>query len=153
MQTNLLPATNSDMALFCLLIPLLPFIGFIINGLGNRSLSKGLVSLIGCGSVLISFLISLYLFLNFNGQSYAVDLFDWINVGNLRIPFSFLIDQLSLIMLMLVTGVGFVIHVYSAGYMSHDVNFGKFFAFLNLFIFSMLLLVMGSNYVMMFVGW
>ena len=153
MQTNLLPATNSDMALFCLLIPLLPFIGFIINGLGNRSLSKRLVSLIGCGSVLISFLISLYLFLNFNGQSYAVDLFDWINVGNLHIPFSFLIDQLSLIMLMLVTGVGFVIHVYSAGYMSHDVNFGKFFAFLNLFIFSMLLLVMGSNYVMMFVGW
>ncbi len=153
MQTNLLPATNSSMALFCLLIPLLPFIGFIINGLGNRSLPKSLQTLIGCGSVLASFLISLYLFFDFNGQSYTVDLFDWINVGNLQIPFSFLIDQLSLIMLLLVTGVGFVIHVYSAGYMSHDENYGKFFAFLNLFIFSMLLLVLGSNYVMMFVGW
>ena len=153
MQTNLLPVTNSEMALFCLLIPLLPLIGFIINGLGHRRFAKGLVSLIGCGSVLASFLISLYLFFNFNGQPYVVDLFDWINVGNLRIPFSFQIDQLSLIMLLLVTGVGSVIHIYSAGYMSHDVNFGKFFAFLNLFIFSMLLLVLGSNFVMMFVGW
>jgi len=153
MQTNLLPVTNSEMALFCLLIPLLPLIGFIINGLANRSFAKGLVSLVGCGSVLASFLISLYLFFNFNGQPYVVDLFDWISVGNLRIPFSFQIDQLSLIMLLLVTGVGSVIHIYSAGYMSHDVNFGKFFSFLNLFIFSMLLLVLGSNYVMMFVGW
>lgn len=115
MQPNLLPATNSEMALFCLLIPLLPLIGFIINGLANRKLPTSLVSLIGCGSVLASFLISLFLFFNFDGQPYVVDLFDWINVGNLRIPFSFQIDQLSLIMLLLVTGVGFVIHVYSAG--------------------------------------
>ena len=153
MQENLLPATNSDLALFCLLIPLLPLIGFIINGLGNGKLPKGLVSLIGCGSVLFSFLISLFLFFKFEGQPYVVDLFDWINVGSLHIPFSFMIDQLSLIMLLLVTGVGFVIHVYSAGYMSHDAGIGKFFGFLNLFIFSMLLLVMGSNYVMMFIGW
>ncbi|WP_084523833.1 NADH-quinone oxidoreductase subunit L [Adhaeribacter aquaticus] len=153
MQTNLLPVINSDMALFCLLIPLLPLIGFIINGLGNRKLPKGLAGLIGCGTVLASFALALYLFTNFNGQPYVVNLFDWISVGNLRIPFSFQIDQLSLIMLLLVTGVGSVIHIYSAGYMSHDINFGKFFAFLNLFIFSMLLLVMGSNYVMMFVGW
>jgi NADH-quinone oxidoreductase subunit L len=83
----------------------------------------------------------------------VVNLFDWINVGSLHIPFSFMIDQLSLVMLLLVTGVGFVIHVYSVGYMSHDAGFGKFFAFLNLFIFSMLLLVMGSNYVIMFIGW
>ncbi|MDB5262876.1 MAG: NADH:ubiquinone oxidoreductase subunit [Adhaeribacter sp.] len=153
MQTDILPATNSDMALFCLLIPLLPFLGFIICGLGNRTLPKGLLSLIGCGSVLISFLLSVFLFLQFDGRPYVVDLFDWINVGSLHIPFSFMIDQLSLIMLLLVTGVGFVIHVYSAGYMSHDTGFGKFFSFLNLFIFSMLLLVMGSNYVMMFIGW
>jgi NADH-quinone oxidoreductase subunit L len=153
MQTNLLPATNSDLALFCLLIPLLPLIGFIINGLGNGKLSKTMVSFIGCGSVLASFLLSLFLFSQFKGQPYVVDLFDWINVGSLDIPFSFMIDQLSLIMLLLVTGVGFVIHVYSAGYMSHDAGVGKFFAFLNLFIFSMLLLVLGSNYVMMFIGW
>ena len=153
MQTDLLPATNSDMALLCLLIPLLPLLGFIITGLGNRSLPKSLLSLIGCGSVLASFAISLFLFFQFDGRPYVVDVFDWINVGNLRIPFSFMIDQLSLIMLLLVTGVGFIIHVYSAGYMSHDTGFGKFFSFLNLFIFSMLLLVMGSNYVMMFIGW
>jgi NADH-quinone oxidoreductase subunit L len=153
MQTNLLPAANSDLALLCLLIPLLPLIGFLINGLGNGRLPKAVVSLVGCGSVFASFLISLYLFSQFTGRAYPVDLFDWINVGSLDIPFSFLIDQLSLIMLLLVTGVGFVIHVYSAGYMSHDAGFGKFFAFLNLFIFSMLLLVMGSNYVMMFIGW
>ncbi|MGV3502405.1 MAG: NADH-quinone oxidoreductase subunit L [Adhaeribacter sp.] len=153
MQENLLPATNSDLALFYALIPLLPLIGFLINGLANGRLPKAVVSLVGCGSVFASFLISLYLFSNFNGQPNVVDLFNWINVGNLHIPFSFLIDQLSLIMLLLVTGVGFVIHVYSAGYMSHDAGFGKFFAFLNLFIFSMLLLVMGSNFVMMFIGW
>lgn len=73
MQTDLLPATNSEMALFCLLIPLLPLLGFIINGLGNRSLPKGLLNLIGCGSVLISFLISLYLFFQFDGRPYVVD--------------------------------------------------------------------------------
>lgn len=153
MQTDLLPATNSDMALFCLLIPLLPLIGFIINGLGSGKLPKSAASLIGCGTVFASFILSVILFNQFDGRPYVTDLFDWISVGSLHIPFSFLIDQLSLIMLMLVTGVGFIIHVYSAGYMSHDAGFGKFFAFLNLFIFSMLLLVMGSNYVMMFIGW
>jgi NADH-quinone oxidoreductase subunit L len=153
MQENLLPATNSDLAIFCALIPLLPLIGFLINGLGNGKLPKALVSFIGCGSVFASFLISLFLFSKFQGQPYVVNLFDWINVGSLHIPFSFMIDQLSLVMLLLVTGVGFVIHVYSVGYMSHDAGFGKFFAFLNLFIFSMLLLVMGSNYVIMFIGW
>ena len=103
MQENLLPATNSDLALFYALIPLLPLIGFLINGLANGLLPKAVVSLVGCGSVFASFLISLYLFSNFNGQPNVVDLFNWINVGSLHIPFSFLIDQLSLIMLLLVT--------------------------------------------------
>ncbi|GGK61767.1 NADH dehydrogenase subunit L [Rufibacter glacialis] len=140
----------------CLLIPLLPLIGFLINGLGNRKLPKGLAGLVGCATVIGSFLLSLYLFFGFEGygnRPYTTDIFNWISVGALKIPFSFQIDQLSLIMLLLVTGVGSVIHIYSAGYMSHDENFGKFFSFLNLFVFSMLLLVMGSNYVMMFVGW
>jgi hypothetical protein len=82
-----------------------------------------------------------------------VELFNWIGVGTLQIPFAFLIDQLSLIMLLIITGVGSLIHIYSIGYMKHDEGFGKFFAFLNLFLFSMLLLVMGSNYPMMFIGW
>ncbi|WP_181304728.1 NADH-quinone oxidoreductase subunit L [Rufibacter sp. XAAS-G3-1] len=156
MQEFILPANNAEMTWVCLLIPLLPLIGFLINGLGNRKLPKGLAGLIGCSAVIGSFLLSLYLFFGFEGygnRPYTTDIFNWIHVGALRIPFSFQIDQLSLIMLLLVTGVGSVIHIYSAGYMSHDENFGKFFSFLNLFVFSMLLLVMGSNYVMMFVGW
>lgn len=151
-----MPRMNQDMALLCLLIPLLPLLGFILNGLGNRKIAKGLVGLIGCSTVLVSFLISIYLFLDFkaNGsQSYTVDYYNWISAGSLHIGFSFLIDQLTLLMLLMVTGIGFLIHLYSAGYMSHDEGFGKFFSFLNLFMFSMLLLVMGSNYVMMFVGW
>ncbi|CAA9215131.1 MAG: NADH-ubiquinone oxidoreductase chain L [uncultured Adhaeribacter sp.] len=148
-----MPANNPEMALICLLIPLLPFLGFLINGLGNRKLPVGLAGFIGSATVFTSFLLSLYLFFNFNGQAYLSNVFNWVSVGTLQIPISFQIDQLSLIMLLLVTGVGFVIHVYSAGYMHHDENFGKFFAFLNLFIFSMLLLVMGANYVLMFFGW
>ena len=80
-------------------------------------------------------------------------LFDWINVGSLQIPFSYQIDQLSLVMLLLITGVGFLIHVYSIGYMHHDENVGKFFSFLNLFVFSMLVLVLGANFVILFIGW
>lgn len=151
-----MPINNQGMALLCLLVPLLPLAGFIINGLGNRSIAKGLVSFIGSGTVLASFLITVYLFLDFtsNGsRAYTVDFYDWISVGSMQIGFSFLIDQLTLLMMLMVTGIGFLIHLYSAGYMSHDENFGKFFAFINLFMFSMLLLVMGSNYVMMFVGW
>ncbi|WP_242927936.1 NADH-quinone oxidoreductase subunit L [Pontibacter vulgaris] len=156
MPEIVMPNNNQEMALLCLLVPLLPLLGFILNGLGNRKLAKGLVSLIGCATVLASFLISIYLFLDFtaNGSKpYLVDFYDWISVGTLQIGFSFMIDQLTLLMMLMVTGIGFLIHVYSAGYMSHDENMGKFFAYLNLFLFSMLLLVMGSNYVMMFVGW
>ena len=156
MQEVVMPINNQEMALLCLLVPLLPFIGFLINGLGNRKLPKGLVGLLGCATVLASFLISVYLFIDFtsNGsRAYVVNLYNWFTVGSLEIGFSFMIDQLTLLMLLMVTGIGFLIHVYSAGYMSHDEGYGKFFAYLNLFMFSMLLLVMGSNYVMMFVGW
>ncbi|GAB3198419.1 NADH-quinone oxidoreductase subunit L [Pontibacter aydingkolensis] len=156
MQEIVMPLNNQGMALLCLLVPILPLLGFILNGLGNRKLAKGLVSMIGCGTVLASFLISIYLFLDFtaNGsRAYMVDYYNWISAGDMQIGFSFMIDQLTLLMMLMVTGIGFFIHLYSAGYMSHDENFGKFFSFINLFMFSMLLLVMGSNYVMMFVGW
>ena len=136
-----------------ILIPLLPLIGFIINGLGFRKISNSIASIIGIGASVVSFAIVLYLFLGFNGQPQIVKLFDWISVGSLNIAFSFQIDQLSLLMMTIITGVGSLIHLYSAGYMSHDDGFGKFFAFLNLFLFFMLILVMGSNYVMMFIGW
>ena len=150
---TVLPVANAPYStLLYVLIPLLPFLGFLLNGLLNRKLSGTVAGLIGSVTVLGSFLISLMLFLNFQYQ-YTVQLFDWISVGSLQIPFQYQIDQLSLIMLLLVTGVGFLIHVYSIGYMQHDENVGKFFSFLNLFIFSMLLLVLGSNFVILFIGW
>ncbi|HYH15314.1 MAG TPA: NADH-quinone oxidoreductase subunit L, partial [Flavisolibacter sp.] len=138
-----------------ILIPLLPFIGFLINGLGRKYLSKGLVSIIGSGTVLGSFIISLMLFLQGNYSSTPVRYFDFINVGDLRIPFAFQVDQLSTLFLLIITGVGFLIHVYSTAYMHEErkEHFGRYFAYLNLFVFSMLLLVMGANYVIMFIGW
>ena len=150
---TVLPGANAPYpTLLYVLIPLLPFVGFLLNGLLNKRLSATAAGLLGSATVLGSFIISLVLFLNFQYQ-YTVQLFDWITVGSLQIPFSYQIDQLSLIMLLLVTGVGFLIHVYSTGYMSHDANAGKFFSFLNLFVFSMLLLVLGANFVILFIGW
>lgn len=144
------------------LIPLVPFIGFLINGLGFKKIPKNIVSIVGVGASFLSFLLVTYTFGygaasgTFNGSAFepiTVSIFDWITVGNLNIPFAFQIDQLSIIMLFIITGVGTLIHVYSMGYMSHDEGYGKFFAYLNLFLFSMLLLVMGNNYVVMFIGW
>lgn len=138
------------------LVPVFPLIGFLVNGLGRNFWSKTLVSWIGSVAILASFALSLGIFLELNAsdvKSFTVPLFDWIQVGALRIPFSFLIDPLSSIMLLIVTGIGFLIHLYSAGYMHSDGGFAKFFAYLNLFIFFMLLLVLGSNYVVLFIGW
>jgi NADH-quinone oxidoreductase subunit L len=139
-----------------ILIPLLPLIGFLINGIGFKTIPKGAVGIIGTLAVVASFVISVMTFNAFlasGSQPLVVPLFDWITVGELRIPFSFQVDQLSLLMLMIITGVGSLIHIYSIGYMHHDEGFGKFFAYLNLFLFFMLLLVLGSNYVIMFIGW
>lgn len=141
---------NSSLLIF---IPLLPLIGFIINGIGFRHVPKSLAGIIGSAAALGAFAISILAWNGFEGQPQVVKLFDWISIGQLTIPFAFQIDQLSLLMLMVVTGVGSLIHIYSVGYMHHDEGFGKFFAFLNLFLFFMLLLVMGSNYVIMFIGW
>ncbi len=138
------------------LVPLIPFLGFIINGLGRNVLSKGIIAFIGSTAVFASFLLSVGIFLALGAdtqKSHEIFLFDWISAGQLNIPLSFLVDPLSSIMLLIITGVGFLIHVYSAGYMHDDEGFGKFFSYLNLFIFFMLLLVLGSNYIVMFIGW
>lgn len=138
------------------LVPLIPLIGFILNGLGRNTFSKGFTGFIGSGVILISFVISIAIFIALGSdpvKSHEVFLFDWISAGSLHIPLSFLVDPLSSIMLLIITGVGFLIHVYSVGYMHDDEGFGKFFSYLNLFIFFMLLLVLGSNYVVMFIGW
>ncbi len=138
------------------LIPLLPLIGFLINGLARKHLSKSMISVIGCGTILASFALSIWVFLEVkNGNTHVASYFDFISVGKLTIPFAFQIDQLSSLFLLIITGVGFLIHVYSTSYMHEEKpeHFGRYFAYLNLFVFSMLLLVMGSNYVIMFIGW
>jgi NADH-quinone oxidoreductase subunit L len=136
------------------LIPFLPLAGFIINGLGRNTLPKAAIGFIGSVLVLASFGLSIGAFLQVKSSgAFNAHLFDWFAVGPFKVSFAFLIDQLSAIMLMIITGVGFLIHLYSIGYMKDDDGYGKFFAYLNLFVFFMLLLVMGSNYVVMFIGW
>jgi NADH-quinone oxidoreductase subunit L len=138
---------------FAWLIPILPLIGFLVIAFGGKKLSKGLVGIVGCGSVLAAFGLSLGIFFQLHGSTQTVKLLEWFNVGNLHIDFSFLIDPLSVLFMLIITGIGFLIHVYSTGYMKEDEKFDRFFAYLNLFVFFMLLLVMGSNYILMFVGW
>ena len=137
------------------LIPLLPLISFIIIGLFGKKLSHGLINILACGSVLMSFLTSCYVFAHIGHEhnSFEYNLFTWIKSGDLQVGFSYLVDPLSSLFLLIITGVGFLIHVYSTGYMHDDDGYHRFFAYLNLFIFFMLLLVLGNNYVMMFVGW
>jgi NADH-quinone oxidoreductase subunit L len=143
------------MKLIVTLIPLLPLFGFFILGLGFRRIPKQVASLVAPGTILASFTLSVVVFFSLLKQpgAHVVELFNWISVGNLSIPFSFLIDPLSSLMLLIVTGIGFLIHVYSIGYMHDDAGYNRFFAYMNLFVFSMLLLVMGSNYVILFIGW
>ena len=138
------------------LVPLLPLIGFLINGIGYKRIPKSMVGIIGSTTMLLSFIISLGIFFELRNSeipSHTFNFFQWIKAGNFDLSFSFLVDPLSSLMLLIVTGVGFLIHVYSIGYMHEDAGFGKFFAYLNLFVFFMLLLVLGANYAIMFIGW
>ena len=140
------------------LIPLLPLIGFLINGLARNVLSKSLVSIIGSGVIFLAFLLSVVVFLNVRHEGFIpqiISYFDFINVGKIHVSFAFQVDQLSSLFLLIITGVGFLIHVYSTSYMKEEnnANFARYFSYLNLFVFSMLLLVMGANYVIMFIGW
>lgn len=136
-------------------IILLPLFGFVINGLLGKFLPKMVVGGLATLVVFASFLISVNIFLGVTDHSgpIIVKAFEWFTVGGVQVNFGFQIDQLSLMMMMIITGIGSLIHLYSIGYMSHDKGFYKFFTYLNLFIFSMLLLVMGSNYLILFIGW
>lgn len=142
--------------LYAQLLVLLPLAGFAINGLGFRKLPTGLAGFVGIAACLAAFACSLGIYSEFVAGGEApivVRFFDWIAIPGLNVGFEFLIDQLTLVMLLMVTGIGSLIHIYSAAYMHHDEGFGKFFAYLNLFIFSMLLLVLGGNYLILFIGW
>ncbi len=135
-----------------LMIPLLPLMGFLVNGLLGKYLPKGSTGWIGSLSVLASFICVLMIFKDLGAaQAIQIDVFNWISFGNIDISFGLWIDSLTMIMLMVVTGVGFLIHLYSIGYMHGDEGYTRFFTYLNLFIFFMLLIFMGSNYLMMFI--
>lgn len=138
------------------LVPLFPLIGFLINGFYGKKLSKGLSGGIASISILASFVISILAFLELHhsaSKSFVIELFSWIKSDTLSVPFEFLYDPLSSWFLLIITGIGFLIHIYSIGYMHDDAGFSRFFTYLNLFVFFMLLLVMGNNYLIMFVGW
>ncbi len=136
-------------------IILLPLAGFLINGLFGKKLPKVFVGGLATFVVFAAFCIAVSIFLGFNADQppVIVRAFEWFTINGMQVNFGFQIDQLSLMMIMIITGIGSLIHLYSMGYMSHDPGYYKFFTYLNLFIFSMLLLVMGSNYLILFIGW
>jgi NADH-quinone oxidoreductase subunit L len=137
------------------LIPLLPLAGFVINGVFGRRFSKSLVNAVAIGSVLLSFawVLKTVLGLDFNAAHPPEHYFTWIQSGTLSIGCDFAVDRLTAIMLLVVTGIGSLIHIYSIGYMAHEGGYYRFFAYLNLFMFFMLVLVLASNYLVLFVGW
>lgn len=140
------------------LIPLFPLVGFLLNGLLLGRLNKKLISFIACGSVGLSFIYGIKFFLELlslpeNARVLENVVFTWIPSGQLHANIGFLFDPLSAVMVLVVNGVSFIIHVYSIGYMHDDPGYGRYFTYLNLFVFSMLTLVMADNYLFMFVGW
>lgn len=134
------------------IIPILPLLGFLINGIFGRRLSNAVVSAIGVGSVVLSFGWVLKTVLALH-EPVTEHYFTWIASGTLDIGVDFTVDQLTSVMLMVVTGIGSLIHIYSIGYMSHEGGFYRFFAYLNLFMFFMLILVLAGNFALLFVGW
>jgi len=138
-----------------LLLLLSPFVGFLFNVFFGKKAGKSVSGWLGTIAIVLPFILSVYFFMQVNasGAPISVSLFDWIQVHNFRLDFGILLDQLSLLWLLFVTGIGSLIHMYSISYMHDDENMHKFFAYLNLFVFFMITLVVGSNLLVMFIGW
>ncbi len=140
------------------LVPLFPLVGFLINGILNRRLPDKTVGFIGSFTIFCSFVLSAWAFflliqLPENARSLQSSWFDWVVSGSFSSAFSFLYDPLAAVMMLVVTGVGFLIHVYSVGYMHGDGGVGRYFSYMNLFVFAMLTLVMGDNLLLLYLGW
>jgi NADH-quinone oxidoreductase subunit L len=137
------------------LIPILPLIGFLINGLFGRKMPKAMINVFAIGSVALAFawVVKTLLGLSPLETKYVEHYFTWIQSGSLNISIDFAIDRLTAVMLMVVTGVGTLIHIYAIGYMEHEDGYYRFFSYLNLFMFFMLILVLAQNYLLLFVGW
>lgn len=138
-----------------LLLLLSPFVGFLFNIFFGNKISKGIAGMVGTLMVVFSFLLTLCFFSQLlqTGKAIEISLFDWISIGKINIDFGIVLDQLSLLWLLFVTGIGSLIHLYSISYMHDDENMSKFFAYLNLFVFFMITLVIGNNLLVMFIGW
>ncbi len=136
----------------------LPLAGLLLNTFAGRLYGKSFAGAVASAAVGASFLVaafmapSVYGHLDHNNGS-VLHLWDWINIGELQVPLALLIDPLSLTMVLVVTGVGFLIHIYAMGYMAEDSRFTRFFIYLNFFILAMLLLVLGDSFVTLFIGW
>jgi NADH-quinone oxidoreductase subunit L len=141
--------------LYLWLIPVLPLVGAAINGLFGKRFSRQTVSAIALGFCGAAFVMALWIAAQFSSLTppHVERLASWIRAGDFQADFAFYLDQLSLVMLLVVTGVGFLIHIYSVGYMWEEGGFYRFFSYLNLFMFFMLTLILASNYLLMFVGW
>ncbi len=137
------------------LIPALPLLGFLINGLAGRRLPKAVIHSVAVGAVALAFLwvLKTVIALQPLATPHLERYFDWIRVGDLRVGFDLAADRLTAVMLLVVTGVGLLIHIYSIGYMAHEGGYYRFFAYLNLFMFFMLTLVLAANFLLLFVGW
>ncbi|QPJ65713.1 MAG: NADH-quinone oxidoreductase subunit L [Candidatus Nitrohelix vancouverensis] len=140
------------------LVPIFPLIGSIINGFFGLRIGKNAVGMVACGSVALSFATVLLMFVSLlfspaEERIFEQVVFTWMVAGDFNVDFGYQIDPLSMVMMLVVTGVGFLIHVYSIGYMHEEYSYYRYFAYLNLFMFSMLLLVMGNNFLLMFIGW
>src|ERR1017187_5754490 len=143
------------------LIPLLPFAGFLLNGIIGSRMPKWVVITVALLAPLAAFGVMVNAARSVFGIGVPTSSLPyietcpmgWINIGALHINFSLVLDQLSLVMLLVITGVGFLIHIYSVGYMSHDQGYARYFSFLNLFLFFMTVLVLAGNALVMFVGW
>jgi NADH-quinone oxidoreductase subunit L len=137
------------------LIPIFPLAGFLFNGILGRRLSKTGINIVAIGSVLLSlaWVFKTLMGLGTLNSTYTEHYFTWIQSGNFQVNADFAIDRLTAVMLLVVTGVGSLIHIYSIGYMAHEEGYYRFFAFLNLFMFFMLTLVLAANYLLLFVGW
>jgi len=138
-------------------IPLLPLLGAIVNGLFGRHFPRRLVSFIGCSTVGVAFVLGLWasyrVFASAGQERLIQEVYSWIVVGGLDISVTFVLDALSVVMVLVVAGVSFLIHIYSTGYMHDDPGNARYFAYMNLFVFSMLILVLGESLPVLFVGW
>src|SRR5246127_1539438 len=141
------------------IIPLLPLLGAGVNGFFGLKWPNSIVNTVALSSTGLSFACALEAVREFidyfaqNQHAFRKEFFDWIVAGNFRAGFDLQMDQLTVVMVLVVTGVGFLIHIYSTGYMAHEGGYYRFFAYLNLFMFFMLILVLAANYVLLFVGW